>query len=80
MRQPTACRIQPVSVLTASPAALQSSNSLIALECIGRRRGALIARGLCRKPVRGDRVATSMPPHGPASGEDTAPESGSVAL
>ncbi len=32
MRQPTACRIQPVSVLTASPAVLQSSNSLIVLD------------------------------------------------
>ncbi|NIJ83851.1 hypothetical protein FHY35_000806 [Xanthomonas arboricola] len=39
----------------ASPAALQSSNPLIALECISRRRRALTARGTCRKPVPGAR-------------------------
>ncbi|NMI22300.1 hypothetical protein E1J24_10675 [Xanthomonas hortorum pv. pelargonii] len=38
-------------------------------------RGALTARGTRRKSVPGGSVAASMPPHGPASGEDTAPES-----
>ncbi|ASW48658.1 hypothetical protein XcyCFBP4188_18960 [Xanthomonas hortorum pv. cynarae] len=47
----------------------------------GRRgRGALTARGTRRKPVLGGSVAASMPPHGPAIGEDTAPESLLVAL
>ncbi|PPT87213.1 hypothetical protein XarbCFBP8149_13800 [Xanthomonas arboricola] len=43
-------------------------------------RGALTARGTRREPVPGGSVAASMPPHGPAIGEDTAPESPSVAL
>ncbi|PUF01516.1 hypothetical protein C7T87_03185 [Xanthomonas hortorum pv. hederae] len=37
--------------------------------------GALAAGGTRRESVRGGSVAASMPPHGPASGEDTAPES-----
>ncbi|NHF67271.1 hypothetical protein FFY45_16390 [Xanthomonas hortorum] len=41
----------------------------------GRGRGALTACGTRRKPVHGGSVAASMPPHGPASGEDTAPDS-----
>ncbi|NMI52607.1 hypothetical protein E1J25_13075 [Xanthomonas hortorum pv. taraxaci] len=45
-----------------------------------RARGALAARGTRRESVLGGSVAASMPPHGPASGEDTAPESESVAL
>ncbi|MGK4577247.1 hypothetical protein, partial [Xanthomonas hortorum] len=36
---------------------------------------ALTARGTRRKYVHVGSVAASMPPHGPASGEDTAPES-----
>ncbi|PPU68943.1 hypothetical protein XpiCFBP4643_08215 [Xanthomonas pisi] len=47
---------------------------------VSRARGALTARGTRRKPVPGGSVAASMPPHGPASGEDTAPESWSAAL
>ncbi|PPT85664.1 hypothetical protein XarzCFBP7410_00005 [Xanthomonas arboricola pv. zantedeschiae] len=39
-----------------------------------RARGALAARGTRRKHVPAGSVAASMPPHGPASGEDTAPE------
>ncbi|NMI23867.1 hypothetical protein E1J24_18975 [Xanthomonas hortorum pv. pelargonii] len=38
-------------------------------------RGVLAARGTRREPVPGGSVAASMPPHGPASSEDTAPES-----
>ncbi|QEW15248.1 hypothetical protein DYQ48_09820 [Xanthomonas hortorum] len=45
---------------------------------VGRVRGALTARGTRRESVPGGSVAASMPPHGPASGEDTAPESWSV--
>ncbi|RFF46713.1 hypothetical protein D0A35_18525 [Xanthomonas campestris] len=45
----------------------------------GRGCGALAARGTRREPVPGGSVAASMPPHGPASGEDTAPEGWSVA-
>ncbi|MFS8373283.1 hypothetical protein EIQ27_08255 [Xanthomonas campestris pv. armoraciae] len=41
---------------------------------MGRGRGALTARGTRREPVPGGSVAASMPPHGPASGEGTAPE------
>ncbi|PPU65137.1 hypothetical protein XcodCFBP4690_06015 [Xanthomonas codiaei] len=37
-------------------------------------RGALTACGTRRESVRGGSVAASMPPHGPASGEDTAPD------
>ncbi|PPT37464.1 hypothetical protein XarjCFBP7653_15035 [Xanthomonas arboricola] len=47
---------------------------------VGRARGALTARGTRRKYVRVGSVAASMPPHGPAIGEDTAPENASVAL
>ncbi|PPT76168.1 hypothetical protein XaplCFBP3122_10505 [Xanthomonas arboricola pv. populi] len=43
-------------------------------------RGALAACGTRREPVPGDRVAASMPPHGPATGKDTAPDSVLVAL
>ncbi|KOB37866.1 hypothetical protein AE929_00330 [Xanthomonas arboricola] len=42
---------------------------------MGRGRGALTARGTRREPVPGGSVAASMPPHGPAIGEDTAPDS-----
>ncbi|NMI21806.1 hypothetical protein E1J24_08030 [Xanthomonas hortorum pv. pelargonii] len=42
---------------------------------VGRGRGALAARGTRRKYVLVSSVAASMPPHGPAIGEDTAPES-----
>ncbi|MFS8377874.1 hypothetical protein DFG55_18820 [Xanthomonas campestris pv. campestris] len=45
-----------------------------------RRRGALTARGTRREPVPGGSVAASMPPHGPASGEDTAQQSLLAAL
>ncbi|NIJ92238.1 hypothetical protein FHT12_000896 [Xanthomonas campestris] len=37
-----------------------------------RGRGALTACGTRREPIPGDRVAASMPLHGPATGEDTA--------
>ncbi|TXD43977.1 hypothetical protein TR80_007000 [Xanthomonas campestris] len=37
-------------------------------------RGALATCGTRREPVPGGSVAASMPPHGPASGEGTAPE------
>ncbi|PPT85167.1 hypothetical protein XarzCFBP7410_08125 [Xanthomonas arboricola pv. zantedeschiae] len=47
---------------------------------MNRARGALTARGTRRKPVPGGSVAASMPPHGPAIGEDTAPEILLVAL
>ncbi|MFS8440844.1 hypothetical protein EIQ03_06935 [Xanthomonas campestris pv. raphani] len=47
---------------------------------MSRGRGALTARGTRREPVPGGSVAASMPPHGPAIGEDTAPESLLVAL
>ncbi len=40
-----------------------------------RGRGALTACGTRRQPVPGGSVAASMPPHGPAIGEDTAPDS-----
>ncbi|PPT60537.1 hypothetical protein XarbCFBP8153_05190 [Xanthomonas arboricola] len=46
----------------------------------GRGCGALTARGTRREPVPGGSAAASMPPHGPAIGKDTAPESPSVAL
>ncbi|QNM59317.1 hypothetical protein XHV734_0468 [Xanthomonas hortorum pv. vitians] len=46
---------------------------------VSRGRGALTARGTCRKYVHVGSVAASMPPHGPAIVEDTAPESWSVA-
>ncbi|MBB4131597.1 hypothetical protein GGR62_002390 [Xanthomonas campestris] len=42
-------------------------------------RGALTAGGTRRKYVVGS-VAASMPPHGPGSGEDTAPETPLVAV
>ncbi len=48
--------------------------------CVRRGRGALDARGTRRESVRGGSVAASMPPHGPASGKDTAPDRWSVAL
>ncbi|MGK4540563.1 hypothetical protein, partial [Xanthomonas hortorum] len=41
---------------------------------------ALTACGTRRKYIRVGSVAASMPPHGPAIGEDTAPESLLVAL
>ncbi|APP84646.1 hypothetical protein DYQ48_12085 [Xanthomonas hortorum] len=42
---------------------------------VSRGRGALAARGTRRKYVHVGSVAASMPPHGPAIGEDAAPES-----
>ncbi|NMI22022.1 hypothetical protein E1J24_09195 [Xanthomonas hortorum pv. pelargonii] len=42
---------------------------------MSRGRGALAARGTRREPIPGGSVAASMPPHGPAIGEDTAPDS-----
>ncbi len=72
--------MQPMSVLTASPAALESTNSLIALECDDRGRGALTACEARREPVPGTWVAASMPPYGPAIGEDTAPDTLLAAL
>ncbi|CAD0361800.1 hypothetical protein CFBP7900_36250 [Xanthomonas hortorum pv. carotae] len=47
---------------------------------VGRGRGALAARGTRRKYVRVGSVAASMPPHGPAIGKDTAPDSLLIAL
>ncbi|PPU32821.1 hypothetical protein XarbCFBP7604_02110 [Xanthomonas arboricola] len=47
---------------------------------IGRACGVLAARGTCRESIRGGSVAASLPPHGPATGEDTAAESSPVAL
>ncbi|NHF66309.1 hypothetical protein FFY45_11285 [Xanthomonas hortorum] len=47
---------------------------------VGRGRGALTARGTRRESVRGGSVAASMPPHGPAIGEETAPGNLQVAL
>ncbi|APP84597.1 hypothetical protein BI317_10915 [Xanthomonas hortorum pv. gardneri] len=43
-------------------------------------RGAVSGVGTRRESVRGGSVAASMPPHGPAIGEDTAPESLPAAL
>ncbi|APP86072.1 hypothetical protein E1J29_10425 [Xanthomonas hortorum pv. vitians] len=45
---------------------------------VRRGRGALAARRTRRKYVHVGSVAASMPPHGPAIGEDTAPGSWSV--
>ncbi|PPU40033.1 hypothetical protein XaplCFBP3123_13215 [Xanthomonas arboricola pv. populi] len=45
-----------------------------------RGRGVLTARGTRREPIPGGSVAASMPPHGPASGEATAPDSWSAAF
>ncbi|APP86838.1 hypothetical protein E1J29_01480 [Xanthomonas hortorum pv. vitians] len=45
-----------------------------------RARGALAARGTRRESVPGGSVAASMPPHGPAIGKDTAPDSLLIAL
>ncbi|MBB3815148.1 hypothetical protein FHY13_003529 [Xanthomonas arboricola] len=45
-----------------------------------RGRGVLTACGTRREPIPGGSVAASMPPHGPATGEDTAPDSGSAAF
>ncbi|APO97379.1 hypothetical protein BJD12_11325 [Xanthomonas vesicatoria ATCC 35937] len=47
---------------------------------VGRGRGALTARGTRRRSIHGASVAASMPPHGPARGEDTALVSKSAAL
>ncbi|PPT34098.1 hypothetical protein XarbCFBP8132_21580 [Xanthomonas arboricola] len=43
-------------------------------------RGVLTARGTRREPIPGGSVAASMPPHGPATGEATAPDSWSAAF
>ncbi|PPT37405.1 hypothetical protein XarjCFBP7653_14665 [Xanthomonas arboricola] len=45
-----------------------------------RGRGALTACRTRRKPVPRGSVAASMPPHGPAIGEDTAPDSVLIVL
>ncbi|PPU65603.1 hypothetical protein XcodCFBP4690_03690 [Xanthomonas codiaei] len=50
------------------------------MKYIGRGRGALPACGTRREPIHGGSVAASMPPHGPASGEGTAPDSGRRSL
>ncbi|PPT43932.1 hypothetical protein XarjCFBP7653_01670 [Xanthomonas arboricola] len=42
---------------------------------VGRGCGALTACGTRREPILGGSVAASMPPHGPATGEGTAPDS-----
>ncbi|PPU42950.1 hypothetical protein XcyCFBP4188_12520 [Xanthomonas hortorum pv. cynarae] len=47
---------------------------------VGRGRDALTARGTRRKYVHVGSVAASMPPHGPAIGEGTAPDSLPIAL
>ncbi|PPU45716.1 hypothetical protein XarbCFBP7697_07840 [Xanthomonas arboricola] len=47
---------------------------------VHRAHGALTTCGTRRKDVRAGSVAASMPPHGPASGKGTAPESWSVAF
>ncbi|PPT53873.1 hypothetical protein XarbCFBP8138_19155 [Xanthomonas arboricola] len=53
-----------------------SSHRLDAVNSLGGRgRGALAACRTRRESVRGGSVAASMPPHGPASGEGTAPDS-----
>ncbi|APP86804.1 hypothetical protein E1J29_06105 [Xanthomonas hortorum pv. vitians] len=46
----------------------------------GRGRDALTACGTRRESIPGGSVAASMPPHGPAIGEDTAPDSLLIAL
>ncbi|PPU01877.1 hypothetical protein XarjCFBP8253_09230 [Xanthomonas arboricola pv. juglandis] len=43
-------------------------------------RGVLTACGTRREPIPGGSVAASMPPHGPATGEATAPDSWSAAF
>ncbi|MBB4756749.1 hypothetical protein FHT15_001404 [Xanthomonas campestris] len=43
-----------------------------------RVRGALTVCGTRREPVPGGSVAASMPPHGPATGKDTAPDNWSA--
>ncbi|CAD0347855.1 hypothetical protein LYZ86_11400 [Xanthomonas hortorum pv. cynarae] len=47
---------------------------------VGRGRDARTARGTRRKYFRVGSVVASMPPHGPAIGEDTAPDSLLIAL
>ncbi|PPU14094.1 hypothetical protein XarjCFBP1022_03300 [Xanthomonas arboricola] len=47
---------------------------------VRRARGAVTTCGTRREDVRVGSVAASMPPHGPATGKGTAPESWSVAL
>ncbi|PPT79580.1 hypothetical protein XarbCFBP8152_08915 [Xanthomonas arboricola] len=47
---------------------------------VRRARGALTTCGTRRKDVRVGSVAASMPPHGPATGEGTAPENWLVAF
>ncbi|PPT19033.1 hypothetical protein XarCFBP6771_15515 [Xanthomonas arboricola] len=58
---------------TCEPLALRAEGFLGA-------RGVLTARGTRRKYVHVGSVAASMPPHGPAIGEATAPESLKVAF
>ncbi|PPV07558.1 hypothetical protein XavaCFBP5823_18775 [Xanthomonas axonopodis pv. vasculorum] len=41
---------------------------------VSRGRGALTTCGTRRESILGGSVAASMPPHGPASGKDTAPK------
>ncbi|WP_206742767.1 hypothetical protein, partial [Xanthomonas arboricola] len=53
-----------------------SSHRLDAANSLGGRgRAALAACRTRRESVRGGSVAASLPPHGPASGKDTAPDS-----
>ncbi|PPT32656.1 hypothetical protein XarjCFBP7653_21280 [Xanthomonas arboricola] len=47
---------------------------------VRRRRGALTACGTRREPIPGGSVAASMPPHGPATGKGTAPDSWSALI
>ncbi|PPT36285.1 hypothetical protein XarbCFBP8132_19200 [Xanthomonas arboricola] len=47
---------------------------------VGRACGALTACGTRRESVHGGSLAASMPPHGPATGKDTTPDSWSAAF
>ncbi|MFS8374643.1 hypothetical protein EIQ27_15650 [Xanthomonas campestris pv. armoraciae] len=47
---------------------------------MSRGRGALTARGTRRESICGGSVAASMPPHGPAIGKDTTPDSSPAVL
>ncbi|PPU55872.1 hypothetical protein XdyCFBP7245_11740 [Xanthomonas dyei] len=43
------------------------------VEAVGRGRTALAGSGTRRESVRGGSVAASMPPHGPGTGQGSAP-------
>lgn len=47
---------------------------------VRRGRGALATRGTRRESIRGGSAATSMSPHGPASGNGTAPDKVRIVL